>query len=239
MVKKSVDIVLPIYYGNYDEIENSLKKVHDFLSRNFNEYSWKIIIGLNGPNKKGIFKLCKSLTEKYDNTFLKYTKLPGRGASLSEIWFNSLSDYVSFMDIDLSTDLKHFPLMIKELDNGCDVCVGSRYLISSDIKRYFFRYFLSRVYNGFFTRILLNAKFTDAQCGFKSAKMNVAHNVIPLIKDNNWFWDTEFLYLSQKKGYKLMEIPVIWKEQPNSGVKFFKTIVDFILKSLELRLRKV
>jgi len=233
-----VDIVLPIYYGNYNEIEGSLRKVYYFLNKSFGNYSWNIIIGLNGPNKNGIFKLCKSLTEKYSHTCLRHTQSSGRGASLSDIWLNSNSDYVSFMDIDLSTDLKHFPLMIKELDNGCDVCVGSRYLMSSNTRRSFFRYFLSKVYNGFFTKFLLGTKFTDAQCGFKSARTDIAHKIIPLIKDSNWFWDTEFLYLSQRKGCNLVEIPVVWKEQPNSGVKFFRTIADFIVKSLELRFRK-
>lgn len=239
MIKKKLELVIPIYYGNYYEIEDSLKKIYDFFKRNMGNYDWKITIGLNGPDKNNIINLCNDLTKKYPKVFLSYNKSPGRGISLSDCWFNSTSDYVSYMDVDIATDLKFFPLMIKELDKNYDVCVGSRYLHNSKKKRSLFRYFISRVYNHFFLKFLLNAKFTDSQCGFKSMNTKIAKEIIPLIKDTNWFWDTEFLYLCQKRGYDLKEIPIVWNEKPNSGVKFAKTIIDFVIKSFELRFRKI
>ena len=239
MVKKRIDIVIPIYYGNYSEIGNSLNILHKFLVENMKDYSWNIIIGLNGQDKNGILNLCKNLTHKHSHVNLSYTSTPGRGASLSYCWSNSKSDYVSYMDVDLATDLKCFPLMINNLDDSYDLCVGSRYLSNSQRKRSLFRYILSRTYNHFFLKLVLNAKFTDSQCGFKAMNSDVAKKIIPFIKDVNWFWDTEVLYICQKKDYKLKEIPVIWEEKPNSGVKFIKTIRDFVFKSLELRFRRI
>ena len=238
MSKKSFDLVIPIYYGNLKEIEKSVNKVYNFLDKNMKAYDWNIIIGLNGSNKNGILELCKKIVSNYKNTKLIYTLVAGRGASLSSCWLASKSNYVSYMDVDLSTDLKFFPLMIKELEKGFSLCIGSRYLESSKKKRSFFRYFISIVYNHFFLKFLLDAKFTDSQCGFKSMDSVTAKKIIPLIKDVNWFWDTELLYICQKKGFNLKEIPIIWNEQPNSGVKFLKTIMEFITKSFELRFRK-
>lgn len=239
MIKKSVDLVIPIYYRNYDEIEVSLKKIHDFFTDNLKNYNWNIIIGLNGPNKNNIFDFCKKLATVYSRVYFKYTSTRGRGATLNDCWTNSNSDYVSYMDVDLSTDLRFFSLMIKKLDEGCDVSVGSRYLPQSKKQRSFFRYFISKVYNHIFLKVLLNVKFTDSQCGFKSMKTDVAKKIIPLMKDINWFWDTEILYICQKKRYVMNEIPIVWNEKQNSGVKFIKTILDFILKSFELKFRKI
>lgn len=239
MIKKSVDLVIPIYYRNYDEIGVSLKKIHNFFIDNLKNYNWNIIIGLNGPNKNNIFNFCKKLTSMYPRVSFKYTLTVGRGATLNDCWINSSSDYVSYMDVDLSTDLRFFHLMIKKLDEGYDMSVGSRYLPQSKNQRSFFRYFISKVYNHILLRMLLDVKFTDSQCGFKSMKTSVAKKIIPLVKDINWFWDTEILYICQKKGYTLKEIPIVWNEKPNSGVKFIKTILDFVLKSFELKFREI
>ncbi len=238
MSKIKVDIIIPVYYGNLHEIEPSIRKQISFYNKFLKDYKWNIVIGVNGPKGK-ILDLAKRLSKKYSNVRYHYTPILGRGATLKDTFVNTKADIVSYMDVDLSTNLNCFPDLIKELNNGYVVVVGSKYIKGSKIKRIPLRYIISKVYNIIFTKIILGAKFTDAQCGFKSMTRKAAVKLMPKIKDNGWFWDTEMLYMAQKYGYKIKEIPVNWIEDPNTGVKMTKTIFLFLKDLISLRLRKL
>lgn len=231
---KKVDIVTPIYYGNVDEIEPSVEEQLKFYKEYLKDYNWRIVIGINGPNNNGIIAKGESLSKKYKNVVCDYTEEIGRGASLNRLFVNTNADFVCYMDVDLSTGLDALPRMLKELESY-DVVVGSKYIKEAINKRTPVRYLLSRTYNSLFTKIVLKANFTDAQCGFKGINVKISKEVIPLIEDRGWFWDTEFLYIIQKRGYKFKEIPVRWVEKDNSGVKLLKTVVDFVIKTIRLR----
>ena len=141
------------------------------------------------------------------------------------------------MDIDLSTNLGCLRDIANGILTGYDLAIGSRYLKGSAIKRSFKRWFLSAAYHLIFTKLILSLKCKDAQCGFKAANPKIKE-LLTLVKDKNWFFETELLYLAQNKGYKIKEVPVIWTENKFSGVKLWTAIPQFVKKSLELRLRK-
>lgn len=235
---KKVDIVIPIYYNNIDEIEASVKEQIQFYEINLKDYKWKIVIGLNGPDKNNIVEKVKSICKNYNNVIYDYTEESGRGASLNRTFVNSRADFVCYMDVDLATRLDAVPRMLKELENY-DVVVGSKYILGASHYRTPIRFLLSKTYNSIITKLVLNAKFTDAQCGFKGMNAKTAKEIMPLVQDKGWFLDTEILYIVQKKGYKFKEIPVNWKENDKSGVKLSKIVVDFIIKTIMLRYRNL
>ena len=238
MKKITVDIIIPVYYGNVDEIEPSIKKQIPFYNKHLKDYNWRIVIGVNGKKDK-ILDLAKKLSKKYKNVKYHYTSKPGRGATLKDSWVNTNANIVSYMDVDLSTNLRCFPRLLNEFKKGYDVVVGSKYISGANIQRIPLRYIISKFYNKVFTKLFLGARFSDAQCGFKSMRKDVAVKLMPKIKDDGWFWDTEMLYLAQKYKYKVREIPVDWVEDPNSGVKMTKTIILFLRNMISLRLRKL
>jgi hypothetical protein len=86
---------------------------------------------------------------------------------------------------------------------------------------------------------VLSTTFTDAQCGFKAVNKDVSKRVVPLTVDNNWFFDTELLYLCEKGGFLRKEIPIVWKESKKSSVKLIKTCIIFLINLINLRLRKI
>ena len=117
----TVDIVIPIYYGNKDEIEESVKEQIEFYDKKLKNYKWQIIIGINGENRDFIIDFCEDISKKYKNVVCDYTDEVGRGATLSKTWVNSSADLVCYMDVDLSTGLEALPIILKELENN-DVC---------------------------------------------------------------------------------------------------------------------
>ena len=128
------------------------------------------------------------------------------------------------MDVDLSTDLKNLPNLLNALTKGYDIAIGSRLISKSKVvNRPIKREILSRCYN-ILIKLLFRVKFSDAQCGFKAITRNTARKLLPDIKDNAWFFDSELLIIGEKKGYKIYEEPVLWIDNPGSTVRVMKTV---------------
>ena len=84
-------------------------------------------------------------------------------------------------------------------------------------------------------RIILGTKFKDAQCGFKIAKRKSIQDILKNVKDNGWFLDTELLYISEKSGLFIKEIPVIWRDDRDSKVKILSTIIKDLIVLLMIK----
>jgi hypothetical protein len=75
-------------------------------------------------------------------------------------------------------------------------------------------------------RRLLHVPFTDAQCGFKAARRDSVTPILGEVENQNWFFDTELLYIAQQEGLTLFELPVHWVEDPDSSVHLAATVVE-------------
>jgi glycosyltransferase involved in cell wall biosynthesis len=150
----------------------------------------------------------------------------GRGRALKAAWLASEAAVVAYMDVDLSTDLKALlPLVAPLVSGHSDLATGSRLARGARTKRGPKREFISRAYM-LVLRLSLGVGFTDAQCGFKAVRADVAKRVLPLVEDNTWFFDTELLVLAQRGGLRVHEVPVDWTDDPDSRVKIVKTALD-------------
>src|SRR5207244_1431704 len=69
----------------------------------------------------------------------------------------------------------------------------------------------------------LRSRFSDAQCGFKALRTDVARRLLPQVKDESWFFDTELLVFAHRAGMRIHEVPVDWVEDPDSRVDIVAT----------------
>jgi len=144
-------------------------------------------------------------------------------------------DIVSYMDVDLSTGLEAFPRLIRAIAvEGYDVAIGSRLAGQSRITRSLKRRVLTRGYNTLIKAMFLT-RFGDAQCGFKAVSREAVQRIVPLIEDNNWFFDTELLILAEKIGYRVKDVPVEWVEDTDTRVKIGATVMEDLRGLLRLR----
>ena len=236
---KSVDVILPVYYGNLNELEESIKKQTKAYKTLLKNYKWNIVISINGKNADEIIDLSKKLAKKYKNVKYVYTEIPGKGSGVINGWLKSKADIRSYMDIDLAVDLRCLPELIKKIEQGYDISIGSRYVQGSRVRRSFKRKVISVAYHLFLLKLLLGTKYNDAQCGFKAINKKVVNQTLQLVKDRNWFWESELLYISQRKNMKIIEIPIIWNESKFSSLKLFKAMIGFFIKTIQLRFRKL
>jgi glycosyltransferase involved in cell wall biosynthesis len=232
-MKKSVEITVPVY-NEEKELAKSITTLYSFCTKNLKDYDWQITIADNASvdNTSGI---ASGLTKKYPG--VKYFKLEqkGRGRAIKKVWKESGCDYCVYMDLDLSTDLIHLPNILKKLEEGYDIAVGSRLAKGAKVEgRTWLRELTSRTLNFIFIQLFFHTNFTDAQCGFKGVTKNVVENLLPKIEDNGWFFDGELLIVGEKSGYKIYDEPVHWVDNPGSTVRLVSTIWGDILSMKRL-----
>ena len=155
---------------------------------------------------------------------------------MRKAWLESDADVVSYMDVDLSTGLDAFPAMVNGIvDDGYHVAFGSRLAKGARITRSPKREVISRAYN-MIIRGMMQTRFRDAQCGFKALSRSAAHVIVPAIVNNHWFFDTELLIIGEKRGFRMLEVPVSWEEDPDTRVKIAQTVMEDLKGLARLRL---
>ena len=223
MKKSIVEITIPTF-NEEKELEKNIDILYSFCEKKLSKYDWHITIADNASSDNT--PIIASVLEK------KYSKLShfrleekGRGRAVKRAWSKSVSDCCVYMDLDLSTDLIHLPNLLKALESGYDIAIGSRLAKGAHVEgRTLLREITSRTLNIVFIKMLFNTHFMDAQCGFKAVTREVVDNLIPYVKDNEWFFDGELLIVAEKSSYKIYEEPIHWVDNPGSTVRLVSTI---------------
>jgi len=175
------------------------------------DYDFDFVIADNGSTDK-TSEIAEKLNQQYPEIkYLFLQKSGKKGGAIKNAWQKFSADYYVFMDIDLSTDLNALPILISELKNGADLVIGSRYLKDSQIKRSLVRLFVSKIYN-LFIKLFFHCPLHDLANGFKGANKKIIQEILPLTKNEKWFFDSELTLLSFIKKYKIKEIPVKWND---------------------------
>ncbi|EXU65291.1 glycosyl transferase [Streptomyces sp. PRh5] len=218
-----LDVVIPVYNEEAD-LERCVRRLHDHLARTF-PYGFRITIADNASTDRTP-DLAAYLDESIEEVTAVRLEQKGRGRALRTVWSLSEAPVLAYMDVDLSTDLKALlPLVAPLISGHSDLAIGSRLSRSSRVVRGPKREFISRAYN-LILRGSLAARFSDAQCGFKAIRKDVAERLLPLVEDTGWFFDTEMLVLAERAGLRIHEVPVDWVDDPNSTVHIVRTATE-------------
>lgn len=227
MKKPTVEITVPVY-NEEKELQKHIEKLSLFCQHHMQQYEWNITIADNASSDNTPI-IAATLAKKDPKVQLFRLEEKGRGRAIKRVWSQSDADYCAYMDLDLSTDLIHLPKIIQALQNGADIAIGSRLAKGAKVEgRTLLREIISRTLNFFFIQAFFQTHFTDAQCGFKAVTRDVVDTLIPLVLDNDWFFDGEMLILAEKSGYKIYEEPVHWIDNPGSTVRLYSTITGDI-----------
>ena len=216
----SVDIVIPVL-NEEKALPGSIACLHGFLSENVAS-PWRIVIADNGSTDTTPH-VSDTLAEQYEEVSYLRIEQRGRGRALRKAWLESDADIVSYMDVDLSTNLQAFPLLLQALQDGHDIAIGARLIPGAEVHlRSLKREFISRSYN-LLIKLMFATRFHDAQCGFKAVTKAAAATLVPHVVDQGWFFDSELLVLAEKRGFRIKEIPVSWTDDPDTRVKVVGT----------------
>ena len=215
-----LDVVVPVHNEETD-LPGCVRRLHAHLRTEL-PYPFRITIADNASTDSTP-DVAGALAAELPEVEVRQLELKGRGRALNATWSASDATVLVYMDVDLSTDLAAlFPLVAPLVSGHSDLAIGSRLLPSSRVVRGPKREFISRCYN-LILRGALGVRFSDAQCGFKAIRADVARRLLPLVEDTGWFFDTELLVLAERAGLRVHEVPVDWVDDPNSSVDIVAT----------------
>jgi putative flippase GtrA len=217
-----LDVVVPVHNEERD-LEPCVRRLRDYLRQHF-PYPFRITIADNASADRTP-ELAAALADELPEVAAVRLAEKGRGRALHAVWSRSDAQVLAYLDVDLSTDLAALPPLIAPLLSGhSDLAIGTRLARGSRVVRGAKREVISRCYN-LILRGALAARFTDAQCGFKAIRADVATRLLPLVRDTGWFFDTELLVLAQRSGLRIHEVPVDWVDDPDSRVDVLATAI--------------
>jgi glycosyltransferase involved in cell wall biosynthesis len=216
-----VEVVLPVL-NEEKVLARSVRTLHRFLGDSLS-HGWRITIADNGSTD-ATQTIARGLAAEIEHVGVVHIAEAGRGRALSRAWLASDADVLAYMDIDLSTGLEAFPRMVEAVARGeCDIVAGTRLGSDAQTTRSLKREVLSRGFV-FLINTLFRTHLRDTQCGFKAISRHCARQLLPLIEDTGWFWDTELLLLAEKGGWRVGFLPVRWIEDTDSRVRIAKTV---------------
>lgn len=210
-----VSAVIPVY-NDRPSLEVALKTSLEILSRITTDF--EILVAEDGSTDGSTEFVRQFGTLDSRVRLLHSDERQGRGRALNRAIREARGKIVCYYDVDLATDMKHLSFLIAAVRNGSAVAIGSRLLPDSDIVRTGDREIASRSYN-FLVRFVLGSRIHDHQCGFKAFDRERILNIIPAIRSNHWFWDTEILVRTQRAGCRVTELPVRWRAGKGTTVR--------------------
>ena len=215
-----LDVVVPVY-NEQAALADSVQRLHRHLREQF-PFSARITIADNA-SVDDTPRIAAELAAELSD--VRVVRLPekGRGRALHAVWSTSDAPVLVYMDVDLSTDLAALAPLVAPLVSGhSDLAIGTRLGRGSRVVRGAKRELISRCYN-LILKSTLAAGFSDAQCGFKAIRADVARQLLPYVADTGWFFDTELLVLAERSGLRIHEVPVDWVDDPDSRVDIVAT----------------
>jgi glycosyltransferase involved in cell wall biosynthesis len=218
----ALDVVVPVHNEEAD-LAASVRRLHAHLTGGF-PYRFRITIADNASTD-GTLAVAERLAAELPEVRAVHLAEKGRGRALRTVWSRSDAPVLAYLDVDLSTDLAALaPLVAPLLSGHSDLAIGTRLHRGSRVVRGAKREVISRGYN-LILRGTLATRFSDAQCGFKAIRADVAAGLLPLVEDGGWFFDTELLVLAERTGLRIHEVPVDWVDDPDSRVDIVSTAV--------------
>ncbi|MEO3777732.1 glycosyltransferase [Micromonospora sp. B11E3] len=215
-----LDVVIPVHNEETD-LGPCVRRLHAHLAEHF-PYPFRITVADNA-SVDGTLAVAEELAARLPEVEVLHLDAKGRGRALGAAWSASPAPVLAYMDVDLSTDLAALlPLVAPLISGHSDLAIGTRLARTSRVVRGARREVISRGYN-LLLRGTLAVSFSDAQCGFKAIRAEVAAGLLPLVRDTGWFFDTELLVLAQRAGLRIHEVPVDWVDDPDSRVDIAAT----------------
>lgn len=216
-------------------LESGVTRTVDYLKDiGFTDY--EIIIVDNGSEDETP-QIAEGLCRKYENVRYERISVRGVGAAFRRGVALSSGEIVGYMDIDLSTNIRHLgeALHIFQTVQEIEYINGSRFAKQSDTKgRKWYRRITSQGLL-ILLKLFLGMKSTDAICGFTFVRRDTALSLVKgCSQDNGWFYMIEFLLRAEKRGVRILDYPVEWQEDYNTTVKVWKTVCNYLVQIVRL-----
>lgn len=225
-----LSIIIPLY--NEEGRLKNLLKIYKYLNKL--GLAYEVVIVNDGSQDNTLNEL-KNFAKKFKFKLISYQKNKGKGAAIKRAMLTATGKYRLFSDVDLSTPIEEFNKFLPFLKNY-DVIIGSRRIMGATFKKRqrFLRESLGRGFT-MLSKIILELDISDFTCGFKCYSEKAAQKIFALQKINRWGFDSEDLFLAQKLGFQIKEVPVVWTNDPATKVKLPQDLIQSLWDLYKIR----
>lgn len=221
-----LSVIIPAY-NEAQRLGPNLGPVLAFLGERYPSY--ELILVNDGSTDDTVNTVARAIASEARARLISYGPNRGKGCAVRTGVLASHGDLVLFMDADLSTPLDEIPRLLNLLAAGsADIVIGSRGLPASTIavKPPPFRRFASWVFDQIKYALVGLRGLADTQCGFKVFRGGIARQLFALGKVDRFMFDVEILFLAERAGLTIREMPVAWADQPGSKVRFLEGVIS-------------
>ena len=229
---QKLSVVIPAY-NEEKRIRTALEQILKYFKDRDHEYE---ILVVNDGSTDQTAAVAREVLKGCPFQILDIQPNRGKGNAVKTGMLKAAGDLILFTDADLSTPIEEFDKFIRAHGQGYDVVIGSRDLPDSKVEVHQapLRELMGKVFN-LIARMLTFRGIHDSQCGFKSFTHAAARQLFSLQKIDGFSFDAELLYLCQRKGYRLLECPVTWRNEPQSRVRIVSDPIKMFLDLIRIR----
>jgi dolichyl-phosphate beta-glucosyltransferase len=231
-----LSIVIPCY-NEEERLPRTIEQIERYLEGK--DLSYELILVDDGSTD-GTRMIMDAAAER--NRFVRLEALPrnrGKGRALAEGVAVARGSRILVTDADLSTPIEEIEKLRAELDKGTGVAIGSRALRASrvEVSQPIYRVLMGKAFNLLVQAVLLPGIW-DTQCGFKLFRADVAHEAFADLTTDGFGYDPEVLYRAKKRGVKIAEVPVVWRNSAPTKVSPIKSSFDMFKHVVRVRFRQ-
>ncbi len=228
-------VVIPVY-NEEKAILETMRRVRAFME--LKKTPWECIISDDGSTDQTHALVEGQMrSAEYKNfSMVGSQKNQGKGAAARRGMLAAKGDFVLLTDADLSSPMKESEKLLAALKDGFDIAIGSRAIRSpgADVQQTFKRRLSGRIFNSVVQLILLRG-IRDTQCGFKCFTAKAAQELFSAQKLDGFSFDVEILWRAQQRGYRIKEVPVMWRQGADSKVRLFRDSFRMVRDLIRLR----
>ena len=227
-----LSIIIPAH-NEERRLPGSLEKIVAFLEKQ--DYQAEVIVVDNGSrdNTSGVVE---GFMARYPFISLIREERRGKGLAVKLGMLAARGEYLFLCDADLSMPIEEVAKFLPPQLEDYDVAIASREVEGA--RRYGeppHRHLMGRVFN-LIVRLLAVRGFQDTQCGFKCFRREVARDIFSRQTMEGWGFDVEVLFIAQKRGYRIVEVPINWYYMANSRVRPIRDSIRMFREVLQVRI---
>ena len=228
-----LSIIIPLY--NESMRVHNLSIVSSFIKTK--KSLTELIVVNDGSTDDTLIKL-KSLKSKFNLKILSYLKNKGKGYAIKKGFLEAQGQYILFTDIDLSTPIEEIDKFIP-FTKSYDIIIATRKVAESKVvsRQLPLRENLGKVFTAL-SKIILNLNLSDFTCGFKLFSRKAGKEIFSKLTTNRWGFDSELLFIAKKKGFRIKEVGVQWKNDPSTKVKFPQDVFTSLIELIKVRINE-
>lgn len=231
---RKISVIIPCF-NEEKTISQNIKKVFNYLNGRFTNF--EIIVVNDGSTDKTLTQL-KTLQLNIPLKIINHQINEGKGKAIKDGALHSQYNLLLFLDADLAIPIEELDKFLKELNNGYDLVIASRFLPGSKkiLPVKWYREIMEKIFRILRIIILNEYEIKDTQCGFKLFTKEVAQKIFPISKIDRFAFDAELIFLAKKLNFKIKELPTTLQNPIESHVNFFYDPLNMFFDLIRIKL---